>query len=479
MPILRDVKETVLDGQLKFAGSSGNGISIRIGASPIVSDKPIIITGDMTADKIVERLGRSPLADSVMDSVQFGAARIYCLPVAASTAGKVGEIKKEAKGGGTVTAAGSPNNAFSVVVKITAQGTLNTAAFAYSIDGGNNYSDEITVPVAGTYEMAGTGVTITFAAASESPDTSFQVGDLWSFSTTAPTMTKGDALAAARKVKDFPEEFEWLHVVGESDMDLWEAMGEVRDELATEYHKPLFVLMEAAYPDEEDDLTDWALGLEQARGKVHNTDIQVCTAWGRLNRLDGTTQIVNLAGIVSGLYAKAGVAESIGKTRPEAGFGIKKTKLEELLPAAMDDSIIKILDEAGFLTFRSYAGLEDFFVYHAKVLSPEKSDFRYAEDVRVKNKIIREVRKEALLLLNDDIDMTDFDGEMQTRAKFMTAPLDKMVAAKEISKAEVTIPEGQEETFLETETLRVRILYLSRGYIREIEIEVGRTNVSE
>ena len=27
--------------------------------------------------------------------------------------------------------------------------------------------------------------------------------------------------------------------------------------------------------------------------------------------------------------------------------------------------------------------------------------------------------------------------------------------------------------------LRVRILYLSRGYIREIEIEVGRTNVSE
>ena len=75
--------------------------------------------------------------------------------------------------------------------------------------------------------------------------------------------------------------------------------------------------------------------------------------------------------------------------------------------------------------------------------------------------------------------MTNFDGEMQARAKFMTAPLDQMIAAKEISKAEVTIPEGQEETFLETELLRVRILYLSRGYIREIEIEVGRTNVSE
>jgi hypothetical protein len=145
----------------------------------------------------------------------------------------------------------------------------------------------------------------------------------------------------------------------------------------------------------------------------------------------------------------------------------------------MDDTIIKALDEAGFLTFRGYSGLEDFYVYHTKMLSPETSDFRYAEDIRVKNKVIREVRKEALLLLNDDIDMSDFDGEMQARAKFLAVPLDKMIAAKEISRAEVTIPEGQEETFLETELLRVRILYLSRGYIREIEIEVGRTNVSE
>ena len=479
MSILRDVKETVLDGQLGFSGSSGYGVSIRIGVSPISSDKLITISGDMTADTIKERLGLSPLADSVMDSVQFGAARVYCLPVAASMAGTVGEGTKEAKGGGTVTAAGSPNNAFAVVVKITAQGTLNTAAFAYSIDGGNTYSDEITVPVAGKYEFPGTGVTVTFAAASDSPETSFQVGDLWSFSTTAPTLSKGDVLAAARKVKDFPEEFEWLHVVGDSDLDMWTAMGKLRDELAADYHKPLFVLLEAAYPEDEDDLTEWARELAKARGQVRNTDVQVCTSWGRLVRLDGSTQIVNLAGVASGLYARAGVAESIGKTRPEAGFGIKKSKLKELLPAAMDDTIIKALDEAGFLTFRGYSGLEDFYVYHTKMLSPETSDFRYAEDIRVKNKVIREVRKEALLLLNDDIDMSDFDGEMQARAKFLAVPLDKMIAAKEISRAEVTIPEGQEETFLETELLRVRILYLSRGYIREIEIEVGRTNVSE
>ena len=195
--------------------------------------------------------------------------------------------------------------------------------------------------------------------------------------------------------------------------------------------------------------------------------------------LDGTTQIVNLAGVVCGLYAKAAVQESIGKTRAEAGFGIPKTKLLELLPAGMDNSIIELLDVAGYLTFREYDGLDDFFVYHTKMMSPDGSDFRYAEDVRVKNKIIRETRKEGLLLLNDDIDLEDVQGELETRAKFMFVPLQRMIDAKEISSAEITVPEGQEETILEDETMRVKIRYVSRGYIREVEVDLGRAQPSD
>ena len=78
--MLRDVKHTVTDVLLGFATATGDGKSLKIGVSPIVSDTPIIITGDMDATKIKDRLGLSPLADAVMDSVQFGASRIYCLP---------------------------------------------------------------------------------------------------------------------------------------------------------------------------------------------------------------------------------------------------------------------------------------------------------------------------------------------------------------------------------------------------------------
>ena len=306
------------------------------------------------------------------------------------------------------------------------------------------------------------------------------MGDTFTFSSTAPAMTNGDVLAAVDKLKEFTQEFEFIHIVGESTLPLWQAMSEAQKELMNVYHKPAFILLEAAFPqaDVDGDLHDWAFQMEANRKKIKNTDIQVCAAWGRLVRLDGTTQNVNLAGLVSGRYAKAPVQVSIGKTQPEAGYGFPETQLLELIPAGYDNTIIEFLDVAGYLTFREYDGLDDLYVYHPKMMCPDGSDYRYAEDVRVRNKIVRETRKKALLFKNDDIDLTDIQGELEARAKFIATPLDRMVKQKEISSYEIIVKEGHEETFLEDETMRVKIRYLSRGYIREVEIDLGRAPIT-
>lgn len=81
----------------------------------------------------------------------------------------------------------------------------------------------------------------------------------------------------------------------------------------------------------------------------------------------------------------------------------------------------------------------------------------YAEDVRVKNKIIRETRKKALQFKNDDIDLEDIQGELDARAKFISVPLDRMVEDKEISSYETTVDESCYDTFLEDETMSVII----------------------
>ena len=49
-----------------------------------------------------------------------------------------------------------------------------------------------------------------------------------------------------------------------------------------------------------------------------------------------------------------------------------------------------------------------------------------------------------------------------------------MIDAKEISAAEIILMEGHEETFIEDETMRTKIRYLSRGYIREVYIDLAR-----
>ena len=480
--MLRDVKHNISDGLLGFPKPTGDGLHIKIGVSPVVSDTPITILGSMDAATIKERLGLSPLADSTMDSVLAGASRIFCLPVSATTAGTVGEVTHNGDGGGSMTVTGSPHNAFSVIFRITAQGGLNTAAFVVCIAGGYSFTDEITVPMTGDYEIAGTGLKVKFAEATEPEQqpSSFLVNDTFTFSTTAPTMTNGDVLAAIEKVKRFNQEFEMIHIVGASTPSLWIAVSEAQKELMEVSHKPAFMLLEAAMPDdEEDDLTDWALQMESDRQKIKNTDVQVCAAWGRLVRLDGTTQVVNLAGLAAGRYAMTKVSVSIGKTRSEDGLGFQKSRLLELLPSGYDDSIIELLDVAGYLTFREYDGLDDFFVYHTKMMCPDGSDFRYAEDVRVRNKIIRETRKEALQVMNDDIDLEDIQGELEARAKFISTPLDRMVKEQEISSYETTVLEGHEETFLEDETMRIKIRYLSRGYIREVEVDLGRAPISE
>jgi len=480
--MLRDVKHHITDKNLGFATATGDGRHLKIGVSPVASDIPIVVTGAMDAAQIKSRLGLSPLADAVMDSVQFGANRIYCLPVSATTAGEVGSVSKKGDGGGSVEVGGSPTNAFSVAVKITAQGGLNTAAFALSIDGGSSFTDEITVPVTGEYEIKGTGLKLTFVEAADEDQrpSSFLVNDSYTFATTAPTMTNGDVLNAIAKLQNFAGEYEFVHIVGESDLALWQAVGEAQAQLFETCHKPVFFVMEAAFPtpSEGGDLTDWALEMEAKAKKVRNYNIQVVTAWGRLVKLDGSTKIVNLAGLVSGLYAKTSVQTSIGKTREEAGLGIRKTKLEQTLPVELDNSIIELLDLAGFLTFREYDGKDDYFVYHTKMLSPDGSDYRYAEDVRVLNKIIRETRKKGLDLMNDDIDLEDIQGELETRCKFLFEPLQRMIDAKEISSAEIILMDGHEETFIEDETMRTKIRYVSRGYIREVYIDLARSRPS-
>ena len=440
----------------------------------MTADSPIVITGDMDAAKIKTRLGLSPLADAAMLSVENGSNRILCIPVTPSTAGTIGTITKTGTGTGNLTASGAPYNAYDVIVSVTGQGTLNTALFQYSINGGYSYSDELTVPLTGAYEIPSTGITVQFAAGTgeDAATDSFKVGDVYKLSTTAPAMTNVNVIAAIAQLRNLSETFEFVHIVGESSADLWAAVAAEQLTLYSTYHKPVFFMLEAYSKLSEESLEAYTDRLISDKRNLKNYDVQVVAARSLYVKMDGTTREINNAGIVAGLYAKAKVQQSIGETKT---FSISSAKMLALRPVGIED-YIETLDNAKYLTFRQYDGLDGYYVYNARMMSPDGSDYRYAEDVRIKNKIIRKTRAEALLQLQSDVDLEDVQGDLEAKAQFIQSPLDDMVRAKEISAATLTVPENQD--ILATEKMDVIVRFVSRGILREIGIDVGRSKAS-
>lgn len=465
---MNDVRHTVTDGLLGLAGT-GEGKHIKIGASPAAAGSVIEITAGRSVEYIREKLGYSPLADAAMNSIENGAEIILCIPVQANISGTISAVTaQKADGSGTLTAAGSPYNVFRIQVRITGKGGFNVAAFQYSINGGYSWSDELSVPLNGTYAIPDTGVSVTFNLGEGEQ---FEVNDLFSFETAAPQMTNNDVIHAVSALSELKTEVEMVHIVGPCSVETWAAVSALQEELAEQRHKPLLFVLEAQEISEGMSVEEYRDSLLQDRKQIRNYNIQVVAARALYAGMDGVTRNISAADLIMGAYARVAVNRSIGET---AVIYYTEDKVLQLLPAGMTEEDIDRLDSAGYLTMRQYDGLGGYYVTNARVMGPEITDYRYAEDVRVLNKIIRETRKKALMELQGDIDLENPQADIAVKAKQIQIPLDDMVTAKEISSGEVTVPDGQD--YLATETLQLLVRFIPRGKIRSIDINIGMKN---
>lgn len=116
-------------------------------------------------------------------------------------------------GTGSVTVAGTPLDAYQVRVKPSRSGTLNVGAFRYSLDGGDAYSEEITIPAGGTYAIPGTGLTLTFTPGAGA--IFFAKDDLFAFDCTAPSCSAGDISSALTALQLETRTFTIIHIVGQ------------------------------------------------------------------------------------------------------------------------------------------------------------------------------------------------------------------------------------------------------------------------
>lgn len=464
-----DVNVTVEDGNLGRSSSTGSGVQFKIGISNIESTTPILITGSMDAKKIKEKVGNTPLADACIDSVENGAATIYCIPVKATTDGTVGEVKEAKTGEGTLKVTGKPNNAYDIVIKVTDDGENNEAGYAYSLDGGNTFSEEMTVPLNGEAVLTNTGLTAKFTEAGGGD--SFKEGDTFSFSTTAPSMSNADVISAVESLINNNTAFEFIHIVGTSSRALWASLATIANDFLTKYKRPLFFVCEARMKRSNESLDEYAAAMQEERKGINNIYIQVVCSNSRYQRMDGRVQDINNAGIVCGLYCKAKESQSIGEVK---SFPISEAKMLKLLPEGIED-YIAVLDKAKYLTFRQYVGKEDYYVTSANMMAPDGSDYAYAEDVRVSNRLVKAVRAYALDELQTEIDPEQIEESITVLQEQLNTPIEDAVRDKIISSGRLEI-DTENLNILVDESIDVRVTYVPMGHVREMNLTFAVEN---
>ena len=155
-------------------------------------------------------------------------------------------------------------------------------------------------------------------------------------------------------------------------------------------------------------------------------------------------------------------------------FPISEAKIQKLLPEGIED-YIETLDAAKFVTIRQYIGKEDFYVTSANMMSPDGSDYAYAEDVRVSNRLVRAVRAEALNELQVEIDPGDIETSITNIQEQLNTPVEDAIRDKIISSGSVAI-DTENLNILVDESLDIRITYVPMGHVREMNLTFAVEN---
>lgn len=425
-----DVYETIIDG-VSGINPSGNPVAIFVGtcSKGAVGNK-YIIGKSSDLDKL---LGKGNLVERIQDFFTKAPsdAVIIAIPSAKDIAGHIGNITKTGTGVATATVQGNPNYDSEVTLEIVTTGEANIATCRYSIDGGDSYSETITIPINGELAISDTGIKIVFSNYEE--NNSFVAGDKYTFKATSPKSSLNAIMNALEVgLESYTPRF--CYIAQGVDNVYRAALGVKIDELF-EAHRPTYVVTEAILPDESETIDDYVNRLVTDKQNFSNRFVVTVASFGEIIDASGSVFTRNAGGIVAGLIAKARVNQSIGEV---ASFPISNVKL----PEGWTEAHSKTLDDSGYIVLRKYAGLSSLYISNGRTMADSTSDYQFIEVVDTVFKAIRLARIACLKNLQgsgDKLGIAKISADIETALATMTKAF-----PKELDSFKVIIPDGQD-----------------------------------
>jgi hypothetical protein len=454
--MLPDVKNKILDGAMGVAGAQAAGIFAAVGVAAVPSNGILTFVDPADVDG---KIGDAPLRDLIVSALSIAKTTVYAIALEGSAAGSLSAVTPASAntGGGTLAVSGSPRNEYDVSVEIVSPGGLNGAAFRVTIDGAAGKA--ITVPDNGRYAIPNTGITLIFSA----EGVSFAVGDIFTFSTTAPQAANGEALAAIDQILDAKLPIEWIAVAGISSAPLWAALA------AKAVYQYLFFVAQSRHLSPGETPDQWVNALAGTeRGSTASTRLQICAGWIEEADPNGQTDVRGIIGVYCGKLASLDVHEG-----PDAVKHGSVSAATAIMPEGLNDGHIETLKNKGYVTARKIIGLNGIYITSGQMANEAGSDYDLVERRRVMDKACREIRATQLPHLNDNVGV-GADGSPEGLEMFIAhgeAPLKTMITNKQISDGYIIITEGQ--NILSTKTLRTKIRVVPLGKMSYIENEIA------
>ncbi len=455
----------VQDGNLGVLPALGEGVHAKIGVAqrgPV--NEVVAITSTKQAKEV---FGGGPLPESIAVAIAQGAGLIYAVRANASVAGNVGSVGKSGVGTGNLFVGGSPNDSYEVVVYITRAGDAGVAAFVYSLDGGDTYSPEIAMPFSGDYEIPNTGLTLNFRNGPSG--VSFEVGDTYTFSTTAPAYSLSDLNAAIDALFAQSQlRYQFVHVVGSATPTVAAAVN-ARMEEAALAHRYTWAMLEARDLDDNALRTLWE-NFSSVRVGVGAGYAEVASPLtGRIHRRPITW-------LWAGRRAARPAQEDVGRVASGPLVGVVRLHRDEYLTPG--------LDAARFTTARTYPAYAGFFLTQGRIMAPPGSDFELDQYRSVMDLACTVAYQAGLRFVNESVQVNPTNGniadrdakkvEAYIRGVLATALKGKVSEVDGVPAVRVTVDRA--ENILSSRRLPVEIAIVPLGYAKYISVAIGFEN---
>lgn len=348
-----------------------------------------------------------------------------------------------------------------IAIQIVKSGGRNEGTYQLSTDGGENYGKTRTIPVDGAVALADLGVTVTF------PEGEYVGGTTYACNLLAPQASIVDVMAALEGPLALYD-IEFVLVAGPTDSVDWAAMQAKAEELWN-LHRPTYFKAETRLPYDGEDLNDFAAWLVAEKQDIAARFVQVCPQYGRITGSDGVLGRRNAAGLQAGRTMSIPVQRATGRVRDG--------NISQLSLPDGWEAVQPVLEEAGFLTAKKYAGLDGAYWGDSRTLADDTSDYRYEEVIRTVFKAVRKGRISGLKSMYDEAGDTllgnEAAGLAYLKANIENA-LDSMVGAlpPELAAYVVNIPSGQD---IVNNGVAVEITLIGIPIIRQIKLYFSYT----